>query len=185
MLMEGRANLQRVGDVGSQSTVEGALSIALANAGRDDEALAMSEESERHASSDDAASQMQLYTGRGLARGHLGRYDDALEDLAKAVDIARETDNLNGHAEALEAQAEVLRLAGPAAEAASSLQAAVELFRRKATWRRFEGLASPKRTTASRAPRRQRITVFGRLLSWFRAFRIGTRPARSTAVRVL
>jgi class 3 adenylate cyclase/tetratricopeptide (TPR) repeat protein len=153
MLMEGRANLQRVGDVGSQSTAEAVLSIALANAGRDDEALAMSEESERHASSDDAPSQMRLYTGRGLARGHLGRYDDALEDLAKSVSIARETDYLNGHAEALEAQAEVLRLAGRAAEAASSLEAAVELFRRKgnlAALRRLGQSEADERADAAR-----------------------------------
>jgi tetratricopeptide (TPR) repeat protein len=131
MLMEGRARLERVGDVGSQSTVEGMLSISLAYAGRDDEALAMSEESERHASIDDAASQVGLHTGRGLALGHLGRFDEALENLSKAVAIANETDHLNGHAEALQAQAEVLRLAGREEDATPSFDAAVALYRRK------------------------------------------------------
>jgi len=153
MLMQGRANLQRVGDVGSQSTVEGSLSIALANAGRDDEAFAMSRESERHASSDDASSHTRLYTCRGLAGGHLGRYDDALEDLVKAVSIARETDNLNDHAEDVEAQAEVLRLAGRAAEAASSLQAAVELFRRKGNLAALRRLGQPEVDEGAEAAR--------------------------------
>jgi class 3 adenylate cyclase/tetratricopeptide (TPR) repeat protein len=153
LLMEGRANLERVGDVGSQSTVEGALSIALANAGRDDEALAMSDESQQHASGDDAASQTLLHTGRGLALGHLGRYDDALADLARAVSIARKTDALNVHAKALEAQAEVLRLAGRTAEAASSLQAAVELFREKGNLAALRRLGQPEADERAEAAR--------------------------------
>jgi predicted ATPase/class 3 adenylate cyclase len=150
LLMEGRANLERVADVGTQSTVEGLLSVALARAGRDEEAIAMSEESTLHASSDDAASQMRLHTGRGLARGHLGQFDAALEDLSKAVAIARETDYLNGHAEALAAQAEVLRLAGREDDAERSLEAAVALFRQKGNIAalRMLGVPETERETA-------------------------------------
>jgi tetratricopeptide (TPR) repeat protein len=131
LLMEGRANRERVGDFGSQSTIEAELSLALASLGRDDDAIAMSDESERHASSDDAASQLGLHTGRGLALGHLGQIEAALENLSKALAIASQTDFLNGHAQAFEAQAEVLRLAGRNEEASRALDQAVELYRSK------------------------------------------------------
>jgi class 3 adenylate cyclase/tetratricopeptide (TPR) repeat protein len=144
LLTAGRANLERVGDVGTQSTVEGLLSISLAMVGRDDEAIAMSEASERHASSDDAASQIRLHTGRGLALGHLGRFDEALHNLDKAVARARETDYFNAHAEALEAQSEVLRLSGRDDEAARSFDDAVVLYRRKGNLAALRRLGIPE-----------------------------------------
>jgi len=74
---------------------------------------------------------MNLNVGRGLALGHRGQHDDGLEALSKAIAIARHADQLNAHAEAFEAQAEVLRLAGRNEEAARSRAEATDLYRRK------------------------------------------------------
>jgi tetratricopeptide (TPR) repeat protein len=131
LLTAGRANLQEVGDTGTQSTVEGILSVLLAMVGRDREAVEMSDEAERHASSDDFASQIRLHTGRGLALAHLGRLDEGLLAISSALETARQTDHLNGHADALHAQAEVLHLAGRDDEAARARADSIDLYRRK------------------------------------------------------
>ena len=69
-LSEGRANLQRLGETATRSTVEAYLALALARLGRDAEAIDMSEISERNSAADDVASQTGWRLAGALRRAH-------------------------------------------------------------------------------------------------------------------
>jgi class 3 adenylate cyclase/tetratricopeptide (TPR) repeat protein len=131
LLEEGRANLERLGETGTRSTVEAVLAMCYARLGRPDDAFAIADAAERDATADDVASQTMLRAGRALALVRVGRPEEAISTAAAAVEIVAESDQLNAHAEALEAQAEVLRLAGHEAEAQAALKAAIGYYARK------------------------------------------------------
>jgi tetratricopeptide (TPR) repeat protein len=83
---------------------------------------------------------VHLFTARARALAAIGRREEAERLAENAVELARKTDFLVMHGEALTALAEVLRENGSPGEARALLNEALELFRAK------QHLVSSKRT---------------------------------------
>ncbi|MGE5459821.1 MAG: ATP-binding protein, partial [Solirubrobacterales bacterium] len=103
---------REIGDLGHLSSYAPAQAEALAALGRDDEALALTEEAERASIEGDADAQVHWRRVRARILARRGRLDEAVRLATEAADQARPTDDLDKRGKALVDLAEVLRLAG-------------------------------------------------------------------------
>ena len=141
-----RELMEAMDDRARAVSVVALLAQAAVTRGDPDEAIALSEESERVAARDDYDAQSGWRRGRARAFARLGRAEEAEALAHEAVDIVWRTDDVNLRAGALVDLAEVLE---DRAEANRSLESAIELFERKGN------LASARRA-------RERLAGLGR-----------------------
>jgi len=104
------------------------LAQAVCEQDRPAECLHILDESELRPSPPDWDIVVMRPATRALALGRLGRFEEAETLAREAVGYADGTQFLGYHADALNVLAEVLRLAGRPAEAASTLEEAARLF---------------------------------------------------------
>jgi class 3 adenylate cyclase/tetratricopeptide (TPR) repeat protein len=127
----GYRELERMGERGFLSTAAAELAQATYAQGRLDDAERYARISEGAAASDDLASLVPARSVLARVMATRGQTSEA-EDLARrAVEQAELTDNLNLQGDALMDLAEVLRLAGRAADAADALAEAAGLYEEK------------------------------------------------------
>jgi class 3 adenylate cyclase/tetratricopeptide (TPR) repeat protein len=130
-LRAGYEILDRISDLGHLASHAPDLGDALYALGRNEEALGLSEFTERITIEGDVDAEVRWRSLRAKTLARRGRYDEAVAFADDAVRLAADTDYLNLHAEALHALAEVHRLAGRNEDAASVLRAAIDLYRKK------------------------------------------------------
>ncbi len=123
--------LEKVGERGILSTVAAYLGATLHAQGRDEEAIRLTEISERTAADDDLTSQILWRATRAKALARNGNEREAESLAREAVALAQETDCLLLHADALMSLAEVLIARGAAVAAAARLRAALVLYEAK------------------------------------------------------
>jgi class 3 adenylate cyclase/tetratricopeptide (TPR) repeat protein len=123
--------LEQAREQGFRSTVGALLAEALAQLGRVDEAIAITDESERLAADDDAATTIGVARARALVAAARGTREDAVELAAEAVRIADRTDYLEERADLHLILGRALVAAGRVDEAAGALREAVALADRK------------------------------------------------------
>jgi class 3 adenylate cyclase/tetratricopeptide (TPR) repeat protein len=124
--------LERAGDKGFLSTVAALLAQAVSTGGdRDPEAERLTRISEAAAASEDLLSQILWRSVRAKLQARRGAGEQAGQLAREAVSLAEPTDFLNPRADALLDLAEVLRLLGQDAQAASAAHGALALYRRK------------------------------------------------------
>ncbi|HLY85466.1 MAG TPA: tetratricopeptide repeat protein, partial [Gaiellaceae bacterium] len=143
-LREGYEALGQLGETGYLSTIAALLAKAVLAQGRLDEALQLSEASERASAPDDLESQAQWRAVRAQALGLQGVLDEAERLARESVAVVDPTDFLIERADAYRTLAEVLRIAGRPSEAAAALEEALPLYARKGD------LVSAARTRAMR-----------------------------------
>ncbi|MDX6511820.1 MAG: hypothetical protein QOE36_1324, partial [Gaiellaceae bacterium] len=117
VLREGFELLESIGETGYLSTIAGSLAEALYRQNRYEGAERFSEITERLAAPRDLSPQILWRSTRAKVLAQRGESEQAEELAHEAVEIARRTDYLNLHGEALVALAEVLAIAGRPAEA--------------------------------------------------------------------
>jgi tetratricopeptide (TPR) repeat protein len=154
-LREGYEALGQLGETGYLSTIAALLGKAVLAQGRLDEALQLSEASERASAPDDLESHARWRAVRAEALALQGVLDEAERLARESVAVIDPTDFLIERADAYGTLAEVLRIAGRPSEAAAALEVALPLYARKGD------LVSAARTRAMRdelgtpeAPRR-------------------------------
>jgi tetratricopeptide (TPR) repeat protein len=131
LLREADAALEAVGEVAIRASVAAELAQALYEQGRADEALEYTAQAERMAAADDVQAQVGWRSTRALVLARRGE-PEAAEPLARAaVEMARDTDDLNLRARAALALAAVLRSAGDPAGAERAFEGARELLAEK------------------------------------------------------
>jgi ATP/maltotriose-dependent transcriptional regulator MalT len=123
--------LREMGERSFRSTIAGLLAHALCALGEDDEAERFSRECEESAADEDVFSQVLWRSARAKVLARRGEAGAAEAAAGEAVAIADRTDLLNTQADALLDLAEVLALAGRAAEARDAALEAAERFERK------------------------------------------------------
>jgi class 3 adenylate cyclase/tetratricopeptide (TPR) repeat protein len=123
--------LDRIGDVGHLASFAPELGGAIYEQGRYDDALRLSEFAERITIEGDVDAGVRWRQLRGKLLARRGRHDEAETMAVEAVRLASQTDYLDLHAHALLGLAEVFRLADRRSEAASAVQEALDLHRRK------------------------------------------------------
>jgi class 3 adenylate cyclase/tetratricopeptide (TPR) repeat protein len=123
--------LDKVGERGILSTVAAYLGETLHAQGRDEEAIRLTEISERTAADDDLTSQILWRGTRAKALARNGGEREAESLAREAVTLAQETDCLLLNADALMSLAEVLFARGATVEAAVRLRAALALYEAK------------------------------------------------------
>ncbi|HSD49682.1 MAG TPA: adenylate/guanylate cyclase domain-containing protein [Actinomycetota bacterium] len=128
---EAVAFYRAIGDVGHLSSYGPALADALYAQGRDDEALALTEEAERVSIEGDTDAQVHWRRVRAKVLARRGELDAAERLANEAAGMARLSDDLDKRGRALLDLAEVLRLAGRSTEAAAAAREALETFERK------------------------------------------------------
>jgi class 3 adenylate cyclase/tetratricopeptide (TPR) repeat protein len=124
-------SLERMGNWGNLAFLAPTLADALLMQGRDEEALALTQLTERITNSWDAQPQIawQRLRAKLLARG--GEFEEGERLAREATALAARTDFLDDHAQAVADLAEVLRLAGRVKESAAALEEAIGLHERK------------------------------------------------------
>jgi tetratricopeptide (TPR) repeat protein len=122
---------ERINDLGHLSSIAPDLGDAIYAQGRYDEALRMSEFAESITIEGDADAGVRWRQLRAKSLARIGEHADAERFARDAVSIIGETDYLNLHAHALMALAEVLRLQDRNTDAATAVEGALELLRRK------------------------------------------------------
>lgn len=130
-LRAGYEILERISDWGHLASHAPELGDAAYAQGRYDDALRLSEFAEGITISGDEDAEIRWRELRAKVLARRGRLDEAEPLAREAVRIAGGTDYLDLHAHALLGLAEVLRLADRKAEAASAVQAALDLYRLK------------------------------------------------------
>ncbi|MEA2431004.1 MAG: hypothetical protein QOI19_1477, partial [Thermoleophilaceae bacterium] len=95
LLRAAYASVEEADETAIRSSVAAALAQALAARGRDDEALAFTEESERTAAADDIQPQATWRAVRATVLARRGEGEEAERLAREAVEIARETDDPN------------------------------------------------------------------------------------------
>jgi predicted ATPase/class 3 adenylate cyclase len=140
--------LDEAGETGYLSTTVARLGDALYRQGRFEEAELCTRISDENAARDDYVSQVLWRSVRAKAVVSEGRLGEGEELATQAVSIAEDTDNIDLHADALMALAEVLRLAERPGEAVQATEEALRLYERKgnlvsADWARSQ-LDEPK-----------------------------------------
>jgi class 3 adenylate cyclase/tetratricopeptide (TPR) repeat protein len=123
--------LDRMGNVGNLASTAPHLGDILYAQGHYDEAHQLSELTERITIEGDVDAEVRWRWLRAKTLARRGRYEEAEARAMEAVRIVARTDYLDLHADALEALAEVLRLAARRSDAAAALRDALELRRRK------------------------------------------------------
>jgi class 3 adenylate cyclase/tetratricopeptide (TPR) repeat protein len=122
---------ERMDDWSRFATAAPRLAEALLRQGRDEEAMALTEVTERVALADDVDPQIAWRRVRARLLARSGNIEKAERLAREATALVARTDLLNDHAEAIADLADVLLLAGRTNEAATALQEAVELFEKK------------------------------------------------------
>lgn len=130
-LRTGYEIFDRIGDVGHLTSLTAGLGDAVYAQGRHDEALRLAEFVERITIEGDADPEVLWRQLRAKVLARRGRHDEAEALVREAVRRAARTEFINLHAHTLLGLAEVLRLADRNEEAASAVQEAIELYRRK------------------------------------------------------
>jgi tetratricopeptide (TPR) repeat protein len=123
--------LERMGNVGNLASLAPHLGDILYAQGGYDEAHQLSEFTERITVKGDVDAEVRWHWLRAKTLARRGRYDEAEAFAMEAVRIVARTDYLDLHTDALESQAEVLRLAGRRSDAAAALKESLELRRLK------------------------------------------------------
>ena len=124
--------LEQRGERPYRSTLSGELGRVLCALGRYDEAEECSRLSEELGADDDVNAQMLWRQARARALVHRGEDAQALLFARQALALAEQTDDLNGHGDALMDLAEVLELAGEGRDATTaSLRRAQAIYLRK------------------------------------------------------
>ncbi len=127
----GVASLEAVGERGILSTVAAYLAETLVAQQRDDEALRLSEISERFAAGDDSTSQILWRVARAKVFARNGDPDQGIRLAREAVALASQTDCLNLHGDALLALAEASAAADEPERADSARAEAIALYELK------------------------------------------------------
>ncbi len=128
---EAVAFFREIGDVGHLSSHGPALADALYAQGRDDEALALTEEAERVCIEGDTDAQVNWRRARAKVLARRGDLVEALRLATEAADMARRSDDLDKRGRTLMDLATVLRFAGRSEEAAAVARETLETFERK------------------------------------------------------
>jgi class 3 adenylate cyclase/tetratricopeptide (TPR) repeat protein len=142
--------LEAVGERGILSTVAAYLAETLCVAGDDEEALSLSEISERHAAADDATSQIVWRSARAKVLARRRDPGEAVRLAQAAVALARKTDCPNLQGDALVAFAEASLAAGAAETAEAATRDAIVLYDAKGNAVSAE--AARARLTATAVP---------------------------------
>jgi ATP/maltotriose-dependent transcriptional regulator MalT len=137
--------LERLGERGFLSTTAAELAQAVYAQGRYEEAEQFAAIGEEAGASDDIATQLPLRGIRAKVAARRGQSAEAEMTARGAVELARGTDALGLHGEALMDLAEVLALSGRTDEALNALDEAARLFDSKAI------VVSARRARAARA----------------------------------
>ena len=125
------AKLADMGEKALLATMAGVLARTLVDQGRDDEAWALTDLVDDTAAPDDLSAQVLRRIVRAQLLARRGGTAAADRLSTEAVAIIARTDWLVEHAEVLMARSEILRADGRDAEAARTIDEAVELFSRK------------------------------------------------------
>jgi tetratricopeptide (TPR) repeat protein len=128
---EAAAMFRSRGDNGHLAGVAPALADALFEQGRYEEALQLTETSERVAAADDCDSQIQWRRVRSKILARRGQIAEAVHLSLAAVELARSTDFLDHTGRALMDLAVVFQLADRLDEAASAARESAETFAQK------------------------------------------------------
>jgi len=131
LLRESCAKLEAWGEQGHLSTQATQLGEALYSRGHYDEAIRWSEIAEQSAASDDASAQFLWRALRAKARARQGAADEAEALAREGVERAAATDAVSQRAHVLLAYAEVLRVRGRFAAAATAIEEAISLLDKK------------------------------------------------------
>ncbi|MDQ3875787.1 MAG: tetratricopeptide repeat protein, partial [Actinomycetota bacterium] len=131
LLRESCTALERMGVRRALATRASELAEVLYLEERYEEAGAWTELAEANAIEDDISAAFSWRSVRAKVLARRGAHDDAEALARQALALVEETDALNQHAKVLLDLAEVLRLAGRAEAAASCLDSALDLYRRK------------------------------------------------------
>jgi tetratricopeptide (TPR) repeat protein len=123
--------LERMGNVGNLASAAPHLGDILYAQGRYDEAHQLSVFTEGITVKGDVDAEVRWRWVRAKTLARRGRSDEAEAFAMEAVRIVARTDYLDLHTDALESQAEVLRLAGRRSDAAAALKESLELRRLK------------------------------------------------------
>jgi hypothetical protein len=122
---------RQAGDEGYLASTAVELADVLAHRGHDDEALQLTEISEAAAAPDDIAAQFVWRRVRARVIARRGSLQEAERLARDAVGLAKQTDYLQGHGDALMDLAEVLRLASRTEDAADAARQALVLYDQK------------------------------------------------------
>jgi tetratricopeptide (TPR) repeat protein len=123
--------LREIGDRAYFSTVAAQLAQVMCETGRPEEALRLSEESERAASPDDVETQVLWRCAKGKVLSGTGASEAAEALLREAVDLIFRTEEPQAQGLVLMDLAQVLREAGRTADASREVARALELFESK------------------------------------------------------
>ena len=123
--------LDRMGNTGNLASTAPHLGDIVYAQGRYDEAYQLSEFTERITIQGDVDAEVRWRQLRAKTLARWARHDEAERFAMAALAIVAPTDYLDLHADALDALAEVLRLADRNADAAAALGEAIALRRRK------------------------------------------------------
>jgi len=122
---------QRGGDRAHLSTYAPELGRSLCALGRHDEAAPLAQLGRELGDEQDLVTQMLWRQVQARVHAHRGEHAEAERLAREAVEIAKLTDALNHHGDALCDLAEVLAAAGRTDEAAETLEQALEYYQRK------------------------------------------------------
>jgi tetratricopeptide (TPR) repeat protein len=125
------AVLEERGATGAGSTRELQLALTLLELGRDSEATERLAIGEALTAPDDILNEMLTRRVRAKLLARAGKHEQSEQLAREAVAIAEQTDALNDRGDALSDLAEVLQLAGHAADAANELEKALTLYEQK------------------------------------------------------
>jgi class 3 adenylate cyclase/tetratricopeptide (TPR) repeat protein len=127
----GCRGLEEQGDRSVLSSFAPMLGRVLCRLGRLDEAEAWADKGRELGAEDDTLTQMTWRQAKALVAARRGRTGEAVRLAREAVDIARETDMLNGQGEAFFDLGEVLALANDPTGAAEAYAQALARYERK------------------------------------------------------
>ena len=131
VLRTGYEQLEAMGERALLATTAGLLARALIEQGRDADAWSYLDIADDAAAHDDLNAHMVSRGERARLLARRGAIAEAERLSAEAVTLARQTDWLSDHADALIARAEVMRAAGDRGAAAALVREAVGLYERK------------------------------------------------------
>ncbi|MDA0179965.1 AAA family ATPase [Solirubrobacter phytolaccae] len=130
-LRAGHDRLDAMGETALRADTAAALSRAVFEQGRPDEALALTRDAELGAAGDDRSAQIAWRVARAPVLAHRGELEDADRLSAEAVAILGDTDWLHDLADALLVRADVLRVCSDADAAETATRASLDHFERK------------------------------------------------------
>jgi tetratricopeptide (TPR) repeat protein len=120
-----------IADRGMLPLISGLQARVLTKTGKMDEAEERARWAAQSSEADDFHQQVAWRRGLALVEAQLGQYDEARRVAAEAVDLTRQSDWLNLHAETLEDLAEVAVASGNSEDTCSALDEAIDVHERK------------------------------------------------------